>query len=194
MTRYLILAVLTAMTAVGQGGPTFKTETHSAVVWEYQSVNSSPSPGWLAGFSSDPIHGTRVPTLFFDGGEVRFDVYEVHPEKLIVTFTFINNSDSPLTVLGSTFQSTQPLLPPKDIKKVLTKETKKAADTTDFYNRNNVTVAPGQLGTLWFPVHYRHTPGFIQLAAGESRYSIRVQGRDCVFVMSIENGKPVWHR
>ena len=175
--------------------PTFQVETNSAVVWGDNS-NSK----WWSGFRTDPVTGNKTKTLFFEPAaptdrtvavEVRFAAQIPGPDKrgvIVANFTFINNTDTPLTVHGSTFQSTEPLLTPKALKKAV------KGDATDFYNRMNVTVLPGQSGSLWFPAHYDYThwlfgsDGAFYLQRpnlSAPRFAIHVSGYDCVFTLPV---------
>jgi len=181
-----------------RNNPENNAETKSAVVWSPNGGGNGD--GWWSGWSIDPITGKRVRELsLLDPSNkvllsVRFNNntssliphWSTVDEIVTVIFTVINNTDSPLVLHGSTFQTSWSLLNDKQLKKSFKWHNK--SDATDFYERSVVTIPPAQAGDIWFPV-VRDIAGRAvndagTLAGGDhSRFSIRVAGRDLVFAV-----------
>ncbi|MGC2171115.1 MAG: trypsin-like peptidase domain-containing protein [Candidatus Sulfotelmatobacter sp.] len=179
-----------------RSNPENNPETKSAVVWSPNGGGNGD--GWWSGWSIEPITGKRVRELSLRDPSnkvllsVRFNNntpalvthWSTVDQIVTVVFTVTNNTDSPLVLHGSTFQTSWSLLNDKQLRNSFKWHNK--SDATDFYERSVVTIQPAQAGDIWFPV-VRDVAGRGvgddgTLAGGDhSRFSIRVAGRDLVF-------------
>jgi hypothetical protein len=156
---------------VAQNTPIFKAESHSAIVWGTDLPN-----GATASVVKDPLTGSTIERMSFQGVDVsstdgiskRPTLAWGPPYALTVWITVVNNTDVPIDVGG--FKSTLRQIESKNLKKARIR-------CNDDSPSPSGAIAPGA-GQRFAAVLELLEPG----PPPAVRYSVRVGGRDWVFV------------
>jgi len=177
--NYLLLLVCSALFFApefcgAQDTPTFKSESYSAIVW-----GAALPDGAVASTVKDPLTGSLIKKLTFRGLDVsstngiskRPTLAWKPPYSMTVWITVVNNTDAPVSV-GS-FTSTLRRIDSKNLKKARVR-------CYDDSPPPSGTIAPGA-GQRFAAVLELLEPS----SPATVRYSVRVGGRDWVFVWAM---------
>jgi hypothetical protein len=176
--RRLLLVCAALFSAPGfcaaQETPTFKSESYSAIVW-----GADLPDGAKASTAKDPPTGGLIKRLTFQGPDVsttngvskRPTLAWGPPYSMTVWITVVNRTNAPVSI--GAFTSTLRRIDPKNLKKARIR-------CYDDSPSPSATIAPGA-GQRFAAVLELLEPG----PPATVRYSIRVGGRDWVFVWAM---------